>query len=120
MCPGSSISLTCTHKNVEAEQTRWETVKGARIISRSVALHGEDINNSQQFEPFGFTMISDCSGLTLTSIVQATANEALNGTMVLCRAGGLSADTEVGSVTVRVVGTLWLCVLSLLCVCVCG
>ena len=104
VCPGSLLSLTCTHDNVRAEQTRWEILNyGGAPIPR-VAFHEPDTDKSESLGPFSFTMISDGSGPTLTSTVEATVTESLNGTVVLCRDGGSSTSTTVGRVTVRIVG----------------
>ena len=105
LCPGSLFSLTCTHDNVRAEQTRWEILNyGLAPLIPRVASHEPDTDKSESLGPFNFTMISDGSGPTLTSTVEATVTESLNGTVVLCRDGGSSNSTIVGRVTVRVVG----------------
>ena len=44
--------------------------------------------------------ISNDSGPTLTSTVTAAANESLNGTVLVCRAGGRECDS---------VYVLWVC-----------
>ena len=80
-----------------------------------VASHEPDTDKSESLGPFSFTMISDGSGPTLTSTVEATVTESLNGTEVLCRDGGSSNSTIVGRVTVRVVGEC-LCVCTRVCV----
>ena len=74
-----------------------------------MASHEPDTDKSQSLGPFSFTMISDGSGPTLTSTVEATVNESLNGTEVLCRDGGCKSNDVEGRVTVRVVGK-WECV----------
>lgn len=103
VCPGSLLTLTCIHNNARAEQTRWEMVIG-NITIASVALH--DTSTGSSFGPFTFLEISDTSGPTLTSTVEATVTESLDGTVVLCRAGGLSDDAEVDRVTVRTLQTI--------------
>ena len=99
-CPGSSLSLTCTHDNVRSEQTRWEILNYGEAPIPRVASHEPDTDKSESLGLFIFTMISDGSGLTLTSTVEATVTESLNGTEVLCRDGGSSNSTTVGRVTV--------------------
>ena len=69
-----------------------------------MASHEPDTDKSESLGPFIFTMISDGSGLTLTSTVEATVTESLNGNEALCRAGGLMGNDVEGRVTVRVVG----------------
>ena len=69
-----------------------------------MASHEPDTDKSESLGPFIFTMISDGSGPTLTSTVEAIVTESLNGTEVLCRDGGFSTSTTVGRVTVRIVG----------------
>ena len=103
-CPASLLSLTCAHNNVRAEQTRWEILNYGEAPIPRVASHEPDTDKSESLGPFSFTMISNGSGPTLTSTVEATVTESLNGTVVLCRDGGSSNSTTVGRVTVRVVG----------------
>lgn len=104
VCPESSLSLTCSHNNVEAEQTRWEVSSYGEDLIPRVASHEPNADKSQSFGPFSFTMISNGSGPTLTSTVVATVTDSLNGTVVLCKAGGLNSSTVEGRVTVHVVG----------------
>ena len=104
VCPGTIVNITCTHINRD-NQTAWE-VEG---FPRSVALHDLGQTTPTSVGPFNYSTIGGHSGPTLTSTIQTTVTESLNGTVVLCRAGGLPADTEVGRVTVRVVGTLLWC-----------
>ena len=103
-CPGSLLTLTCAHDNVRAEQTRWEILNYREAPIPRVASHEPDTDKSESLGPFSFTMISDGSGPTLTSTVEATVTESLNGTEVLCRDGGLMGNDVEGRVTVRVVG----------------
>ena len=107
VCSGELVSLTCTHNNTKDNQTRWETLNSE---SNSLALHGEPLRNSQSFGPFSFIYISDGSGLPLNSTAQANVNESLNGSVVLCRAGGSTTDPEEGRVAVLIVGMFIHCV----------
>ena len=102
VCPGDSISITCTHDNVAGQLTRW-ILNG---VSCTVVHDGSPPPNCS---PFNITMISDSSGSTLSSTVQIAATESLNSGRVECLAGGLLTSPQVGNITIRVIGkqALW-------------
>ena len=54
--------------------------------------------------PFTITMISDNSGSTLSSTAQIVATESLNSARVECLAGNLPTSSQVGNITIRVIG----------------
>ena len=96
VCPGDSISITCTHDNVAGQLTRW-ILPG--INSSCNVVH--DGSSPPNCSPFNITMISDSSGPTLSSTAQIAATESLNSTRVECLAG-LSTFPQVGYITIRV------------------
>ena len=99
VCPGDSISITCTHDNVAGQLTRW-IIPGVNF-SCTVVHDGSPPPNCS---PFNITMISNSSGLTLSFTAQIVATESLNSTEVECLAGGLLTTPQVGNITVRVIG----------------
>ena len=104
VCPGDSISITCTHDNVAGQLTRW--ILPGVVYTCYVTHDGSPPPNCS---PFNITMISDNSGPTLSSTAQFAANESLNSARVECLAGGLLSSPQVGNITIRVIGkqALW-------------
>ena len=103
VCPGDSLSLTCTHDNVMAALTRWE-VNGSNVMScQEAALHN---NNPADgiCGPFTIIMISDGTGPVLSSTALATVSEALDGAMVECFSGASSTAPSEGIITIQVAG----------------
>ena len=106
MCPGELIYITCTHDNVQDEVTRWNiqssTVNCTRVISHTAVL-SEDMCG-----PFAITGISMNSGpvaqLNVNSTLHIPAAETLEGAVVECRAGAPLKSSQVGSVTLHVIG----------------
>ncbi len=100
MCPGDSVSITCTHDNSAGEQTQWVitgTVECEVIVShvtRADAVCG----------PFTISMISNNNGPTVNSTAVSSDTSAINGITVQCRDSGLSSSAEVGSLNVSVFG----------------
>ena len=99
MCPGDSISVTCTHDNVADLLTRWI------IPGVSICFVTHDGQSPPDCSPFTITMVSDGSGLTLSSTIRTTVTESLDDTVVECRAGGFSTSPQVGNITIRIYGT---------------
>ena len=52
-------------------------------------------------------MVSDGSASTASSTVLANATQSLDGTVVTCKAGGVSTDPLVGNITINVVGMFY-------------
>ena len=104
VCPGDSISITCTHDNVAGQLTQW-ILPG--VTSACTMVH--DGSPPSNCSPFNITMISDNSGSTLSSTAQIAANESLDSARVECLAGGHLTSPQVGSITIRVFGkqALW-------------
>ena len=98
VCTGDVISLVCTHSNVAAGFSRW-TVPG---VSQCIVAH--DGTEPDPCGEFTFSMVSDTSGPALTSTARATATELLDGTVVVCRAGGLVSSPQVGNITIKILG----------------
>ena len=107
ICLGSLFSVTCAHNNTDDRQTRWEVSNNSQLAFYSLADHDDKEGYPSNFSQYSFLEggISDTSGPTLTSTVVATAIESLNGTVLVCRAGGWRSHPEAGNVTVHVVGT---------------
>ena len=99
VCPGNSISITCTHDNVAGQHTRW--ILPGLTTACTVVHEGSSHPNCS---PFNITMISDSSGSTLSSTAQINASESLNSARLECLAGGLLTSPQVGNITVRVNG----------------
>ena len=99
--------MTCAHSNTGARQTRWEVSNNSQLAFYSLADHDDKEGYPSNFSQYSFLEggIGGSSGITLTSTVVATATESLNGTVLVCRAGGQRSDPEAGNVTVHVVGT---------------
>ena len=98
VCTGNVISLVCTHSNVAAGFSRW-IVPG---VSQCIVAH--DGTEPDPCGEFTFSMVSDTSGPALTSTAQTMATESLDGTVVVCRAGGLLVSPLVGNITIRILG----------------
>ena len=99
VCPGDSVSITCTHGNVVGQLTRW-ILPG--VTSTCTVVH--DGSPPPNCSPFTITMITDSSGSTLSSTAQIAATESLNSAEVVCLAGGLLTSPQVGNITIRVIG----------------
>ena len=99
VCPGDSISITCTHSNATGQLTRW-ILPG--VPSTCTVVH--DGSLPPNCSPFTITMISNSSGSTLSSTAQIVATESLNSARVECLAGGLLTSPQVGNITIRVIG----------------
>ena len=99
VCPGESISITCTHE-VTAGQLSFWTLPG--VAACTVAHDG--ITPPPNCSPFTITMISDSSGPTLSSTAVATVTESMDGATVVCRAGGLASSPLVRNITIRING----------------
>ena len=79
--------------------TRWILPNTTQCI---VAYDGAvPLENCSQFT---ISNVNDSSGQTLTSTVQFTATESLNGTVVECLAGGFISSPQVGNVTIHLRG----------------
>ena len=106
-CPGDRISITCTH-NVTAGTglTHWE------LPGVSLCLVVHDGSAAPNCAPFTITMISDNSGLTVSSTVEMTVTDrALDGEKVECRAGAsVTNSLLVGSVNISVLSK-FICVI---------
>ncbi len=103
MCPGDSISITCTHDNTAGEQTRWVVTNNTGAVEcEAIVRHIARIQLT--CGPFAITMISDNSGPTVTSTAVTSDTSSVNGNTVQCFAGGLSSSPEVGSLNVSVLG----------------
>ena len=99
VCPGDSVSITCTHEVTAGQQSYW-TLPGAAACT----VPHDGITPPPNCSPFTITMISDSSGPTLSSTAVATVTESMDGDTVVCRAGGLASSPLVGSTTIRVNG----------------
>ena len=101
VCPGDSISITCTHDNVAGQHTRW-ILPG--VNSSCTVVH--DGSPPPNCSPFNITIITDNSGSTLSSTAQINSSESLNiaRARVECFAGNLLTSPLVGNITIRVIG----------------
>ncbi len=104
VCPGNSISITCTHNNTVGEQTRWRVTASdtGAVECEATATHSSQIE--QLCGPFTINMISNNSGPTVTSTAVSSDTSSVNGVTVQCFAGGLAASPEVGSLNISVLG----------------
>ena len=106
VCLGDSISITCTHEVTAGQQSYW-ALPGAAACP----VPHDGITPLPNCSPFTITMISDSSGPTLSSTAMATVTESMDGTTVVCRAGGLASSPLVGNITIRING--WRLLVSL-------
>ena len=106
VCPGDSISITCTHE-VTAGQLSFWALPGAAACNVT-----HDGSPPPNCSPFTITMISDSSGPTLSSTAMATVTESMDGAILVCRAGGLASSPLVGNITIRING--WCLLVSLI------
>ncbi|XP_064402742.1 uncharacterized protein LOC135348446 isoform X2 [Halichondria panicea] len=100
VCPGELVSLTCSHDNVNGEQSRWE-------ISGAMSCNGL-VSHTTGFAEytcgqFTITMVSNNTGPTVSSTIQIPVTEVLNGTLIECLAGGLFSSPLVGNTTLNVI-----------------
>ncbi|XP_064403230.1 uncharacterized protein LOC135348785 isoform X3 [Halichondria panicea] len=100
VCPGELVSLTCSHDNVNGEQSRWE-------ISGAMSCNGL-VSHTTGFAEytcgqFTITMVSNNTGPTVSSTIQIPVTEVLNGTLIECFAGGLFSSPLVGNTTLNVI-----------------
>ena len=103
MCPGELIYITCTHDNVQDEVTRWN-IQSSTVNCREVISHTAGLSEDM-CGPFAITGISMNSGqLNVNSTLQIPAAETLEGAVVECRAGASLKSSQVGSVTLHVIG----------------
>ena len=105
VCPGDSISITCTHE-VTADQLSFWKLPG---VAACILAHYR--SPPPNCSPFTITMISDSSGPTLSSTAVVTVTESMDDATVVCRAGGLASSPLVGNITIRING--WCLLVSL-------
>ncbi len=103
LCPGVSLSLTCSHSNVGDAVTRWRiTGTTSRNCDRLVS------HNPPEDDTCGshtINMVSGTTGSELTSSFQlATVTEALDGAIVECLDGASISAMSVGIIAIQVVG----------------
>ncbi len=108
MCPGDSVSITCTHDNGAGELTHW-VITGAVDCSVIVSHVTQD---DADCGPFTISMISNNNGPTVNSTAVTRDTSAINGITVQCLDGGLSTSAEVGSLNVSVFGKVMPCSLQ--------
>ena len=104
MCPGDFLNITCIHDDAVGQFSRWEF---SNYLGSCIIAH--DGTPPPACGSFTISMVSvyDGSATTASSTAQATATLSLDGTMVACRAGGISSDPLVGSITINVDGTFY-------------
>ena len=96
-CPGENISFICTHDN--RQDTHWLPPE----VTRQCLVTHEPGSSAPSYSPFMFTMVSDNTGSTVTTI-QTTATVAMNGALVECLAGTSLNSPQVGNLTIRIIG----------------
>ena len=101
MCPGDFLNISCVHDDAVGAFSRWEF---SNYQSSCIIAH--DGTPPPDCGPFTISMVSvyDGSVTTASSTAQATATQSLDGTVVTCKAGGISTDPLVGSITINVAG----------------
>ena len=102
VCPGADISITCNHSNVAGELSRWE-IDDPLSSCVGIVLHNPPTTTTA-CSPFSFTGVSDVSGPSLMSTAMVTVTQELNGAVVKCLAGASSLSTQVGNVTIKIIG----------------
>ncbi len=101
VCPGTTISLTCSHDGVEL--TRWEI--GAPIGCSGVASHSTNPSGAL-CGTFTINMVSAMNQHTRMSTFVLPVNQSLNDAVVTCYAGGLTSDPQAGNFTIQVIGEI--------------
>ncbi len=99
VCPGTTVSLNCSHDSVEA--TLWEI--GAPIGCSGTASHTATPSDAL-CGTFTINMVSAEDQPTRTSILLLPVDQSLNGAVVTCYAGGLRSNPQAGNLTIQVVG----------------
>ena len=101
VCPGATISLTCSYEVFTGTVTRWEVSSPSCTV-----LVGHDPPNTGTCGSFTIDMVSNVSEATRSSTATATAMEELDGVVVVCRDGSSGTSPQVGTVTIRVIGEM--------------
>ncbi len=101
VCPGTTVSLTCSHDGVEL--TRWEI--GAPIGCSPVASHSTTPSDALCGN-FTISMVSAMNQATRMSTLVLPVDQSLNGAVVTCYAGPLTSDPLAGNLTVQVIGEI--------------
>ena len=99
VCPGTTVSLTCSHDGVEL--TRWDI--GAPIECSAIAYHSTNPSNTI-CGTFTINMVSAMNQPTRTSTLILAVTESLNGVVITCYAGASSSDPQAGNLTIQVIG----------------
>ena len=108
VCPGETVTLTCTHNTTNSGQTRWE------ILGGDVCTVTHDGTRLPTCGLLNITMTSDNPASTLTSTAEIKATESMTDTIVQCFGGAFQISPQIGNVTIRVNGEalLWCCCLQ--------
>ncbi len=101
VCSGTTVSLTCSHDGVEV--TRWEI--DAPIGCTAIAPH-TTTPADLLCGTFTINMVSAMNQPTRTSTLVLPVDQSLNGAVVTCNAGSLSADPQAGNLTIQVIGEI--------------
>ena len=104
MCPGDFLNITCIHNESGGQLTRWEFSN-----EQSSCIVAHDGTAPPDCGSFTISMISvyDGSASIASSTAQTTATQSLNGTVVTCRAGGISTSPLIGSIVINVDGMFY-------------
>ena len=101
LCPGTAFSLTCSYGPSSNEATRWE-FSPPNPCTLPITHRPPTADSCG---PFTINMVSDASVSSMRySTAHAVATKALDGTVVVCKDGSDFSDSEVGRVTIRVIG----------------
>ncbi len=101
VCPGTIVSLTCSHDGVEL--TRWDI--GTPIGCSTIAVH--TVNPSDALcGAFTINMVSAMNQPTRMSTLVLPVDQSLNGAVVTCYAGGSTSDPQAGNLTIQVIGEI--------------
>ena len=105
-CTGDRISLTFTHTNIGTGRTTWRFSPPINCFESF--LHDRIPDKINQCGPFAFENITHLiTGVTqLSSTAVATVNSSITGTFVECSDTSSVAMTNIGNVTLCVIGKL--------------
>ena len=94
VCPGETVTLSCSHNTSGTDQTRWVIIGGDFCV----------VVHDGSLPPCGLlniTMVSDDRQSTLTSTATLSS---MNDVVVQCLGGHLQTSPQIGNVTIRING----------------